>query len=175
MYLTDISIHRMLWKKHILFVVLSPGFLGIGQAQAAHHQTHAGCHTFVYAKIRKHHQQQQQQRRWYRRDRTASARYVHVGTLKVAHTHFLVYNVLVSNNISTNRPAALTMMPITGDNNPAGLSHSPYPPGFGAAMAAIAANQQFASLMTSQGLPFMPHAAIQAMYSSPTSKYFVAS
>lgn len=67
------------------------------------------------------------------------------------------------------------MMPITGDNNPAGLPHPPYPPGFGAAMAAIAANQQFASLMTSQGLPFMPHAAIQAMYSSPTSKYLVAS
>lgn len=62
------------------------------------------------------------------------------------------------------------MMPITGgDNNPAGLPHSPYPPGFGAAMAAAMANQQFASLMTSQGLPFMPH-AIQAMYSSPTSK-----
>jgi len=69
--------------------------------------------------------------------------------------------------------AALTMMPISGDSNSAaGMPHSPYTniPGFGAAMAAAMANQQFASLMTSQGLPFMPH-AIQAMYSSPTSKY----
>jgi len=64
--------------------------------------------------------------------------------------------------------SVLTMMPIPGDNgNPTGLS--PYPPGFGAAVAAAMANQQFASLMTSQGLPFMPH-AIQAMYSSPTGK-----
>jgi len=69
-----------------------------------------------------------------------------------------------------NFSAALTMIPIAGDNGPSGLPHSPYPPGFGAAMAAAMANQQFASLMTSQGLPFMPH-AIQAMYSSPTSKY----
>lgn len=71
--------------------------------------------------------------------------------------------------------AALTMMPISGDSNSAAsIPHSPYPPGFGAAMAAAMANQQFASLMTSQGLPFMPH-AIQAMYSSPTSKYLYAS
>lgn len=71
--------------------------------------------------------------------------------------------------------AALTMMPITGaGDNPANLPHSPYPPGFGAAMAAAMANQQLASLMTSQGLPFMPHAAIQAMYSSPTSKFTAA-
>ncbi|KAL4131730.1 hypothetical protein QTP88_009003 [Uroleucon formosanum] len=69
-------------------------------------------------------------------------------------------------------PPALTMMPISGDSNSAAsIPHSPYPPGFGAAMAAAMANQQFASLMTSQGLPFMPH-AIQAMYSSPTSLMF---
>lgn len=73
--------------------------------------------------------------------------------------------------------SVLSMMPITSDGggNPATAClpppHSPYPPGFSAAMAAAMANQQFASLMSSQGLPFMPHAAIQAMYnSSPTSK-----
>ncbi|XP_050443514.1 zinc finger protein castor homolog 1-like isoform X2 [Adelges cooleyi] len=75
---------------------------------------------------------------------------------------------------NVRQPPALTMVPITGDGgNPACLpQHSPYPPGFSAAMAAAMANQQFASLMTSQGLPFMPH-AIQAMYSSaPTNLMF---
>ncbi|XP_050543799.1 zinc finger protein castor homolog 1 isoform X2 [Daktulosphaira vitifoliae] len=78
---------------------------------------------------------------------------------------------------NVRHPPALTMMPITSDGgNPATAClppHSPYPPGFSAAMAAAMANQQFASLMSSQGIPFMPHAAIQAMYnSSPTSLMF---
>ncbi|VVC40912.1 Hypothetical protein CINCED_3A025642 [Cinara cedri] len=85
-------------------------------------------------------------------------------------------NVNNNNNDDTEEiaqhPPVLTMMPIAGDNNSAGMPHSPYPPGFGAAMAAAMANhQQFASLMTSQALPFMPH-AIQAMYSSPTGLMF---
>ncbi|RZF38189.1 hypothetical protein LSTR_LSTR005550 [Laodelphax striatellus] len=49
----------------------------------------------------------------------------------------------------------------------------PHYPGFSAAMAAaVAANQQLA-LMTSQGIPFMPH-AMPALYTSPSGLMFAA-
>lgn len=47
------------------------------------------------------------------------------------------------------------------------LHPPPHYPGFSAAMAAaVAANQQLA-LMTSQGIPFLPH-AMPALYTSPS-------
>lgn len=46
----------------------------------------------------------------------------------------------------------------------------PHFPGFtAAAMAAMAANQQFA-MMTSQGIPFMPH-PMPNIYTSPSGEY----
>lgn len=49
----------------------------------------------------------------------------------------------------------------------------PHYPGFGAAMAAaVAANQQLA-MMTSQGIPFLPH-AMPALYTSPSGLMFAA-
>lgn len=45
----------------------------------------------------------------------------------------------------------------------------PHYPGFSAAMAAaaVSANQQLVSLITSQGIPFMPH-PMPALYTSPS-------
>lgn len=49
----------------------------------------------------------------------------------------------------------------------------PHYPGFGAAMAAaVAANQQLA-MMTSQGIPFLPH-GMPALYTSPSGLMFAA-
>lgn len=42
-----------------MYLSFFQGFFGIGQAQAAHHQAHAGRLTDVYAKNREHQQQQQ--------------------------------------------------------------------------------------------------------------------
>ncbi|XP_026685642.1 zinc finger protein castor homolog 1-like [Diaphorina citri] len=71
-------------------------------------------------------------------------------------------------NQETRIPSGLSILPIPPLDGPELVPPSQYPPGFSAAMAAMA-NQQLA-LMTSQGLPFMPH--MPALYSSPTGLMF---
>uniref|UniRef100_A0A8D8RYM5 Transcription factor castor n=1 Tax=Cacopsylla melanoneura TaxID=428564 RepID=A0A8D8RYM5_9HEMI len=72
-------------------------------------------------------------------------------------------------NQETRIPSGLSILPIPPlDTPPELVPPSQYPPGFSAAMAAMA-NQQLA-LMTSQGLPFMP--PMPALYSSPSGLMF---
>lgn len=63
------------------------------------------------------------------------------------------------------------MLPLNLDSGEL-LPPPPHYPGFSAAMAAaaVAANQQLA-LMTSQGIPFLPH-AMPALYTSPSGLYY---
>lgn len=70
-------------------------------------------------------------------------------------------NLLTEKSLSI---PGLSILPIPPMEGPELVPPAQYPPGFSAAMAAMA-NQQLA-LMTSQGLPFMPH--MPALYSSPS-------
>uniref|UniRef100_A0A1B6C8U6 C2H2-type domain-containing protein n=2 Tax=Clastoptera arizonana TaxID=38151 RepID=A0A1B6C8U6_9HEMI len=68
--------------------------------------------------------------------------------------------------------SALNMLPLSMDTSEM-IPHPPHYPGFNAAaMAAAVANQQLA-LMTSQGIPFLPH-AMPALYTSPSGLMFAA-
>ncbi|XP_014244600.1 zinc finger protein castor homolog 1-like isoform X2 [Cimex lectularius] len=92
------------------------------------------------------------------------------------HNPAAIPSVLVksenNNNEDNNQPPhhGLSMMPMGLDGPDTTLMPPPQFPGFSAAVAAAVANQQLA-MITSQGIPFMPH-AMPGLYTSPSGLMF---
>lgn len=62
----------------------------------------------------------------------------------------------------------INILPLNLESQDGSMMHPPHFPGFSAAMAAAVANQQLA-MITSQGIPFMPH-GMPGLYTSPSGK-----
>ncbi|KAL1122329.1 hypothetical protein AAG570_003734, partial [Ranatra chinensis] len=74
------------------------------------------------------------------------------------------------NNQHQSLPTSMGVLPLKLENQE--MLPPPHFPGFSAAMAAAVANQQLA-MITSQGIPFMPH-SMPGLYTSPTGLMFAA-
>ncbi|XP_073977616.1 zinc finger protein castor homolog 1-like isoform X3 [Rhodnius prolixus] len=77
-----------------------------------------------------------------------------------------------NNNEENNQQPhhGINILPLNLESQDGSMMHPPHFPGFSAAMAAAVANQQLA-MITSQGIPFMPH-GMPGLYTSPSGLMF---